>query len=363
MANAKPHQNVTANDTDPKRYGGFLQWCGQLMSQAGHGSGKKPRPGLARQKFPQEVASAQSPTLMQGEIDQLPARQKLVSARDFDVFYARAHQIPVILREIGRNREITFRAVGEGTGNKTDLDKHDEFFFHLFLWDRQTRQIAGAYRMGLSDEILSRYGKKGFYSHNCFKIRRRFYKSLGPSIELGRSFVCQQYQRNPATLSLLWKGIGRFVSQNPRYCTLFGPVSISDEYKALSKQLLVDFLTLTNKRDPFRKYVKPRSAFRSDAKTAWSKRELKKIDSFERISKLISTIEPDKKGAPVLIRQYLNMGGRILSFSVDVKFGNCLDGLMVIDLRETDPRALKRYMGPEGVEMFYRHHEDRKLAA
>lgn len=312
---------------------------------------------------PTPIPAAQPAELMQAEIDSLPEGQKLVCGRDFDVFYARASQIPVVLHEIGRAREMTFRDVGEGTGKAIDLDRHDQFYVHLILWDREAKTVAGAYRMGLSDEILPRYGKKGFYSQSCFKIRNGFFKNLGPSIELGRSFVCKKYQRNPASLSLLWKGIGRFVSQNPHYSTLFGPVSMSDAYTALSKQLLVDFLTYENRRNPLRKFIKPRHPFQHEMKAEWSKNDLKKIASFDRISKLISTIEPDNKGAPVLIRQYLNMGGKIIGFSVDVNFCNSLDGLVVVDLRKTEPRALKRYMGAEGFETFYQLHNLQQVAA
>jgi hypothetical protein len=148
------------------------------------------------------------------EISALSADQRLVDRGQFHVYCARASQIPWALREIGRLRELTFRAVGEGTGRPSDLDLFDASYLHLFLWDAQAAAIAGAYRLGLVDEILARHGKRGLYTHSLFKYRTRLLDSLNPAIELGRSFVRAEYQRSFAPLFLLWSGIGRFVERS-----------------------------------------------------------------------------------------------------------------------------------------------------
>lgn len=295
------------------------------------------------------------------EINQLPAACKLTSSRDFDVFCVRSDQIPLVLREIGRIREITFRAVGEGTGKSVDIDEYDSSYIHLFLWDRKYQKIAGGYRLGLSDRLLKKYGKRGFYSHSCFKIHRRFFDKLGPSIELGRSFIREEYQKNISPLLLLWKGIGCFVAENPQYSKLFGPVSMSNDYCSLSKQLVVDYLTLPERSLPLANYIKPRVSFQQNDIPFWTKEDLAKVDTFNKISELVSLLENNGKGAPVLFRHYINMGGRFLGFCIDEKFGNSLDGMVVVDLLRTKPIMLARYMGNDGAQTFYGHHRSGRL--
>lgn len=307
------------------------------------------------------IVSAVAKDKLEIEINRLPASCKLTSGRDFDVFCARAKQIPLVLREIGRTREMTFRAIGEGTGKSIDLDEYDAFYLHLFLWDRKARKVAGAYRLGLSDELLLNSGKKSFYSHSCFKIRRRFFDKLGPSIELGRSFVRQEYQRNVSPLLLLWKGIGCFVAENPQYSKLFGPVSMSNDYSSLSRQLVVDYLMSPQRSLPLAKYIKPRALLHQGDMPFWTEDDLAKIDSFGEISELVSLLENDGKGAPVLFRHYINMGGRFLGFSVDKHFASSLDGLVVVDLLRTNPLTLTRYMGNKGARTFYNYHQTDRL--
>jgi putative hemolysin len=306
----------------------------------------------------EDIIEASCSSLLVRDIEGLSAKQKLAGNADFDVYCADAKQIPNVLQEIGRLREITFRANGEGTGKEIDLDKFDHFYLHLFLWDRKEQKIAGAYRLGLSDKILSVHGKKGFYSRSLFKFRRAFLEVLNPAIELGRSFVCEEYQKSIAPLMLLWKGIGEFVVRNPRYAILFGPVSISGEYSSTSQQLLIDFIMADQGGDPLRKLVKPRTPFRGRLRPVWRKADLAGMGSIKEISELISIIEEDGKGAPVLMRHYLNLGGRMLGFNIDKQFGNCVDGLVVVDLRKTNPRILARYMGVEGAAQFLDAHAE-----
>src|ERR1700704_2051636 len=155
------------------------------------------------------IAPAIPRALLKAEIECLPAEQRLVASGNFSVQYARAAQIPWCLQEIGRLRELTFRAVGEGTNKASDIDLFDSYYLHLFVWDAQAEMIVGAYRMGLADEILSRYGKRGLYTQSLFKYGSRLLQTLNPAVELGRSFVRAEYQRNFSPLLLLWRGIGR----------------------------------------------------------------------------------------------------------------------------------------------------------
>ena len=146
---------------------------------------------------------------------------------------------------MGRLREIAFRAEGEGTGKSRDIDRYDAHYLHLFAWDARAELVVGAYRLGLTDQILARDGKAGLYTQSLFDLGDVLLEALDPAIELGRSFVRVEYQRDFAPLLLLWQGIGRLVGRLLRYPVLFGAVSISRQYESASRELIVRYLTAT----------------------------------------------------------------------------------------------------------------------
>ena len=294
---------------------------------------------------------------LQAEIDALPPDQRLVDRGRFHVYYAHADQIPSGLQEIGRLRELTFRAVGEGTGRCADIDVFDAFYLHLFLWDAHAASIAGAYRLGLVDQILARHGKRGLYTHSLFKYRTRMLDSLSPAIELGRSFVRAEYQRSFAALSLLWAGIGRFIERSPQYAVLFGPVSISARYAPASRRLIVEYLSAHRTHPRLVREVTPRRPFRAGPRTATASGAMPVTpNSIEELSQRIAQIEHDGKGVPVLLRRYLELGGRLLGFSLDRNFADTLDGLIMVDLRAVEEAVMARYMGKRGAATFRAYH-------
>ena len=304
------------------------------------------------------ICAAPPHSLICAEIDALPQTQRLSEAGSMEVFYASAKQIPWVLQEIGRLREITFRESGEGTGKSIDLDLFDEYYLHLFIWNKTSREIVGAYRLGLADKIVQQFGIKGLYTRTLFKYKRQLMESLYPSIELGRSFIRTEYQRNFVPLMLLWKGIGRFIAQNPRYRYLFGPVSISNEYETVSQQLLVDFLKNNNFHQQLARHVKPLNPFRHAIKSSWKSSDFTVVNDIEQISDIIAQFEKDHKGIPILLKQYLKLGGTLLGFNVDHEFNNTLDGLIMVDLMKTDTKVLAKYMGLEQTEAFFAYHDN-----
>jgi putative hemolysin len=303
-----------------------------------------------------DIVPAVPKALLKAEIEALPSTQRLIATGEFVVLYARAAQIPWSLQEIGRLRELTFRAAGEGTGRASDIDLFDAYYLHLFVWDARAEALVGAYRMGLADEILERYGKRGLYTYSLFRYGARVLRSLNPAVELGRSFVRAEYQRNFAPLLLLWRGIGRFVAQQPRYAVLFGAVSISASYEPLSRQVMVDYLKANNVERGLARHVKPRRPFRARKPADWNDAELAGLKDIDDLSRLIERIERDGKGVPILLKQYLKLGGRLLGFSADEQFNRSLDGLIMVDLRASDTRMLSRYMGEDGLTAFLAHH-------
>jgi putative hemolysin len=308
------------------------------------------------------VADAVPRPALQAEIDRLLPSRRLVDSGRFQVYCAPAGEIPRALQEIGRLRELTFRAAGEGTGKCADIDLFDAYYLHLFVWDAPAQAIAGAYRLGLVDRILAQQGKRGLYTASLFKYRTRLLDSLNPAIELGRSFVRAEYQRSFAALLLLWRGIARFVVGAPQYAVLFGPVSISNNYTPASRRLMVDYLSAYRAEASLAGEVRPRQPFDDETPSALAAGD-PGARSIEELSRLIAQIEHDHKGVPVLLKQYLRLGGRLLGFSVDRNFTDALDGLIMVDLRQTEPLMLARYMGKPETDAFLALHAARHQVA
>lgn len=304
-----------------------------------------------------EVAPPVAAGLLKVEIEHLPAKQLLIESGDYAVYFANADQIPHLLREIGRLRELTFRAVGEGTGHALDLDRFDDYYEHLFAWNRAKQELVGAYRLGRADEIIRQLGVRGLYTSTLFRYKRHLLFRLGPALEMGRSFVRQEYQKNFSPLLLLWKGIALYVSQHPRYKTLFGPVSVNNDYQSSSRQLLVAFLKMNNFVPDLAKLVKARKPIRTNPLQSWQlKRQRAVVNDLDEVEALISDVETELKGVPILLRQYLRLGGKLLGFNIDPAFSYVLDGLILVDLTETDPALLAKYMGKENVARFLNYH-------
>lgn len=290
------------------------------------------------------------------EIAGLPAQCLLEQARDLEVYLAEAPQVPLVLEEIGRLREITFRAAGEGTGEPSDLDRFDPWYLHLFVWNKVKQEVVGSYRIGDVPRLLARFGRKGLYTESLFRFRPGFVEQMGPALEMGRSFIRPEYQRQFAPLMLLWKGIGEYVSRRPEYCTLIGAVSVSNQYTRASRELIARFFEKSALRAD-QGAVKARRPLRGNFVEKWEMQALcSLLPDVEDLSAPISDLEPDGKGIPILVKQYVKLGGRLLAFSVDPQFGNTLDGFVMVDLRQTQFGTLSRYMGKDGARSFFAWH-------
>jgi hypothetical protein len=302
------------------------------------------------------VAAPAAAHRIDAEVAALPASAWLGAQGEYQVGLAHASEIPALLDEMGRLREITFRAAGEGTGRTRDLDAFDQYYRHLFVWHRGARALVGAYRLGLTDEILSERGPDGLYTHTLFRYDRRLLDRLSPAIELGRSFVRAEYQKDYAPLLLLWKGIGAFVVAHPRYRRLFGPVTISPDYSSLSRHLLMAFLEANRRLPDLARLVAPRNppptARRRDEGVVAGRMAV----DLDEADALITDIEADGRGLPVLLRQYLKLNARLLGWNVDSRFGRALDGLMLVDLVDVPRPVLTRYLGKAGAASFLASH-------
>lgn len=272
--------------------------------------------------------------ILEKGIAALADQYKITARGPFDVYVAPLSALNHVMSEIGRLREYTFRAVGEGTGRARDMDEYDMYYLQLVIWDREAKKIVGGYRLGQGDEVFQRYGVNGFYIHSLFKIKSGLFPVLQQAIELGRSYVVPEYQRHRLPLFLLWKGILHFLLANPRYRYLIGPVSISKDYSDASKAVIVDFVQRYFFDLALARYVQPRKPFRPKLKAVDAALLAESLHGeFEALEDLIETMEPAHFKVPVLFRQYLKQNAKFISFNVDPNFADCLDGLMVLDIR------------------------------
>ncbi|MFZ9692854.1 MAG: lysophospholipid acyltransferase family protein, partial [Phycisphaerales bacterium] len=316
---------------------------------------RRPSPSVSLAPVPTHPVSP--PAKFASEIESLGTEAFLLQHRDWDIVVGRRANLPRVVEEIGRLREIAFREVGEGSGKRLDLDRFDEEYLHLFLWDRRRREILGAYRLGPTDEILPKHGIEGLYTHTLFDFGDALMSQISPALELGRSFVRPEYQRHPAALMLLWKGIGRFLASNPRYRMMFGPVSISNAYQSMSRRLLMSFLSAAPRLSGFGDLIRPRNPVSLEPVTDFNEARLRRVAAdLDEVDQLVREIESNQRTVPVLLRQYLKLNAKLLGFNIDPEFHDCLDGLMLVDLLDCDRRIMDQYMGPDGAVAFLAEH-------
>lgn len=284
----------------------------------------------------------ETPTeLIEKEIEAIRADKQVMSEKNYDVFLSSATSMPNIINEIGRLREITFREIGEGTNKKIDLDEYDFYYNHLFIWDREAKKIVGAYRVGKGDEIYFRYGVKGFYISNLFKIKPGFHTLMKSGLELGRSFVRKEYQQKPLPLFLLWKGLLMFSMKNPSYRYMFGPVSISNNFTKLSKTLIIEYIRKNCYDNRLAKFITPKKKFEAKLNDLETELLESHNNSIKSLDSLISEIEMNQNKVPVLLRQYIQLNAKIIGFNVDPKFNDSLDGFLVLDLQAIPEGTIK----------------------
>jgi len=281
------------------------------------------------------IAQPVDKEILLNEVATLREHNLIFSQNNFEAFTAYANEIPNILPELGRLREVTFREVGEGTNEPLDTDEYDLYYYHLFLWDTEAQEIVGAYRIGKGDEILDKFGKKGFYIHSLFNIDDGFLPILSQSAELGRSFICSSYQKNRLPLFLLWRGIVHFLKNHPELRYIIGPVSISNAYSKVSRSFMVAYIEAYYFDYELASYIQPRHAFRMKKFPVDTKSLLEGVGAdLKKVDKIISDIEPSHMNLPILLKKYIGQNARIIGFNVDPKFNDALDGLMIVDVLE-----------------------------
>ena len=338
----------------------YLRCRTYLLENGGHAAGlHRFHPALLFPRKAPIIAAAPAAEVAR-EIESLPPARCLAESGDLAVYCGAHDEFPTVLREIGRLREIAFRGAGEGTGRSCDLDRFDRYYQHLVLWNAAAREVVGAYRLGPTPDILPRYGIRGLYTSTLFRFRQDLFDRIGPAIELGRSFIRPEYQKQYAPLLLLWKGIARYAAGRPECATLFGGVTISNDYHPVSRHLIVKFLE-TRRANELAPLVSPRRPYRP-AEHVFRRTGLvtRVPGDMEELSGLIAEMESDGKGVPILVKQYLKTGGRLVAFNVDRGFSDALDALITVDLRTAPPAMLERFLGKPGAAAFAACHAARR---
>ena len=286
------------------------------------------------------------------EIEALRKNDKIFfSNGNYEVYFAAYSEIPSIMREIGRQRELTFRAIGEGCNLPYDLDEFDQHYYHLFLWDSDAQKIAGAYRMGLGKEIMKKQGVSGFYTNSLFEFDQEIHPFFRKVIEMGRAYILEEYQMKPLPLFLLWRGIIHVCLRNPDHKFLMGGVSISDKFSDFSKSLIIEFMRSNYYDSAVGQYIHPKNEFKVKLRDRDKQMFLEEVEAdLNKLDKIIDDLEP-KLRLPVLIKKYIKQNAKVVAFNVDPNFNDAIDGLMYIRISDLPESTIKPVLEEMSDEM------------
>ena len=316
-------------------------------------------PVPAKEKKAVQMAEIDAPTdasLMVAELEAIREKSFLYSSTDYECYLADYEDIPNLMHEIARLREQTFRAVGEGTGKSLDQDEFDSHFKQMILWDKVNQKIVGCYRLGIGSEIVPKFGIKGFYVSTLVNIDESFSKYLEHTIELGRSFVSPDYQKEVLPLVLLLRGLSDVVVRYPDIQHFIGPVSISSWYPKFYMSLIARFVSENHAiGDELKGMVTPKTPFEPD---------FLKVDpdvllqnnmngGVDKFDKFLFRISNGEYRLPTLYKKYLKLNAKFLCFNVDPDFNDTLDSLLFLtftDFPEDEVMPLFRDSNEEEIE-------------
>jgi len=255
-----------------------------------------------------------------------------------------------LLTEIGRLRELTFRVIGAGTGKSVDLDKYDQFYKHIVVWDSENTEIVGSYRLGYCPEILELRDVNSLYTSELFSFNPSFVELISNGIEVGRSFVQEKYWNSNA-LDYLWQGIGCFLKFYPvRY--LFGGVGINGSYTERDRAMIIHyyskwFASTENHAVSKHPFLISQSQFQE-------LQEFFNTNSINEDFKTLKTVlRKEGLSIPVLLRKYTDIchygGVEFIDFCNDPDFKKSTVCLISVDLEYLKDEFKERYMGKKSL--------------
>ncbi len=319
-------------------------------------------PQLSRAPKPKDIISETSKESLLKDIKVLneDPMNLLFTSNQYECYFALAQNIPSILREIGRLREITFRAIGEGTNHEIDLDWYDNHYHHLLLWDKENERIVGAYRMALGSEVYEKYGVKGFYISELFNFEPEIHPFFKKCIEMGRAFVVEDYQQKPMPLFLLWRGIVHVTLRNPQQKYIMGGVSISNQFSDFSKSLMIEFMRSHYFDPSVAQFVHAKNEYKVKLKEEERSLIFEDNADLNKFDKLIDELEPNMLRLPVLIKKYIKQNAKVIAFNVDPKFNDAIDGLMYIRISDLPESTVKPVLEDIQAELERKLKEDKE---
>ena len=316
-----------------------------------------PTKAIERKEVKQaEIDAPTDLSLMLAELEAIREKSFLYSASDFDCYLADYQDIPNLMHEIARLREVTFRAIGEGTGKSLDQDEFDSYFKHLILWDKAKQRIVGCYRLGIGSEIIPKLGIKGFYVSTLVDFDDSFSEKLSHTIELGRSFVALDYQKEVLPLVLLLRGLSDVVVRYPEINHFIGPVSISSWYPKFYQSLIVRFVSEKHAiEDDLKDKVTPKTPFVPDYLKVDANVLLENnMNGVDKFDKFLFRLSNGEYRLPTLFKKYLKLNAKFLCFNVDPDFNDTLDSLLFLtftDFPEDEVMPLFRDSSDEEKEI------------
>ena len=293
------------------------------------------------------------------DIESLYKKDKMLFRNgNYEVFFATYSEIPSIMREIGRQRELTFRKIGEGSNLPFDLDNYDEHYHHLFLWDNTGKKLVGAYRMALGSEVMKKFGIDGFYTSSLFEYDPELQPFFRKVIEMGRAYISIEYQQKPFPLFLLWRGIVHVCLRNPEHKFLMGGVSISNKFSEFSKSLMIEFMRSHYYDSAVAQYIHPKNEFKVVMKERDKALFFEDMDAdLNKLDKIIDDLEPELR-LPVLIKKYIKQNAKMIAFNVDPNFNDAIDGLMYIRISDLPEDTIKPVL--EELSDFFKAQTEKK---
>lgn len=250
----------------------------------------------------------------------------------------------LIMQEIGRLRELSFRRVQEGTGRSTDLDQFDVNYQHLIVWNPKLLDIVGAYRIGFCHQLIQKKGLDGLYCRQLYHIDESIRSIAVNTVELGRSFVQPKYW-GMRGLEYLWYGLGALLKQQPQIKYLFGAVTIPGNYSQQAlKEMVLYYKTHYPKPQcaPNFKAINPINLIISDHIN------LSSHDRKAAFKKLKKSLHDQGFQIPMLFKQYTELceagGVGFVDFAIDRHFNHCIDGLIWLNIDSMKASKRMRYI-------------------
>lgn len=289
------------------------------------------------------------PAVVKAELDNIPERI-LFECGDYRCYFTRPDDIPGVMTEIARLREVTFRQVGEGSGKAKDTDIYDTYYKHLILWNIPNGEIAGAYRVGVGKEVLQR--PEGFYTASLFEFREGLKSYLPKSLELGRSFITPRYRKEVLPLKLLLSGILTAGANCEGAEYTMGPVSVSSDFPTFYKSLILRYFLKNHSMENAGNVVAPKTPFTPDFLRVNPDALLSGCKSVEDLDRLLQYLSSGTLRLPVLFRKYASLGAKYVAFNIDKDF-NTLDAFIILwlgDMPENSFNSFAKFLTPKQLE-------------